>query len=223
MMLDYDIVRTDRKTIGITVERDRKVVVRAPRQASDEAVTAAVNSKRLWIWQKVRDPHKYPEPQPHKEYVSGETFLYLGEQYSLQLSPRATGEVRLSGSQFHLARQDRKQGDSMFRTWYLQQARQQLSPRIAALAHEMGLRYTRIWVRDLKYRWGSCSPGGTLSFNWRIIQAPTVVIDYLIVHELAHVLEPNHSEDFWNIVAVHVPGWKKARGWLKEHGSKLEW
>lgn len=223
MKLDYDIVRSDRKTIGITVERDRKVIVRAPRHVSDQAVTAAVDSKRLWIWQKVRDPHKYPEPQPHKEYVAGESFLYLGEQYSLQLSADAAGAVRLSGSQFQMARQDRQQGDALFRSWYLQQARQQLSPRIAALAREMGLRYSRIWVRDLKYRWGSCSPGGTLSFNWRIIQAPTVVIDYLIVHELAHVLEPNHSEDFWNIVAVHVPGWRKARAWLKQHGSQLEW
>lgn len=223
MKLDYKIVRSERRTIGITVERDRKVVIRAPRHASDEAVTAAVDSKRLWIWQKVRDPHKYPEPQPHKEYVSGETFLYLGEQYGLQLLTHTAEAVRLSGSQFQMGRQNRKLGDSLFRSWYLQQARQQLAPRIAALAQEMGLRYSRIWVRDLKYRWGSCSPGGTLSFNWRIIQAPTVVIDYLIVHELAHVLEPNHSEDFWNIVAVHVPGWKKARGWLKEHGSKLEW
>ncbi len=223
MKLDYAIVRTDRKTIGITVERDRKVVVRAPHHASEQAVTAAVESKRLWIWQKVRDPHKYPEPQPHKEYVAGETFLFLGEQYSLHFVAGAGGEVRLTGPQFQMARQDRKQGNVLFRCWYLQQARQQLAPRIAALAREMGLRYSRIWVRDLKYRWGSCSPGGTLSFNWRIIQAPTVVIDYLIVHELAHVLEPNHSDDFWNIVAVHVPGWKKARAWLRQHGSMLEW
>lgn len=223
MTFAYDIMRTDRKTIGITVERDRKVVVRAPRSASDRAVTAAVDSKRLWIWQKIRDPHKYPEPQPHKEYVSGETFLFTGEQYSLQLDTAAAGGVHLRGAHFHMSRQDRNQGDVLFRSWYIQQARQHLPSRIASLAREMGLSYSRIWVRDLKYRWGSCSPNGTLSFNWRIIQAPTIVIDYLIVHELAHVLEANHSDEFWNIVAVHVPRWKKAREWLKQHGTKLEW
>ena len=65
--------------------------------------------------------------------------------------------------------------------------------------------------------------GGTLTFNWRIIQAPMIVVDYLIVHELAHVLEPNHSQEFWNIVAVHAPTWTKARNWLKQHGGRLEW
>jgi predicted metal-dependent hydrolase len=87
----------------------------------------------------------------------------------------------------------------------------------------MGVGHSRIWVRDLKYSWGSCTPGGTLSFNWRIIQALMIVADYLIVHELAHVLEPNHSKEFWNIVAVHVPSWTKARNWLKQHGAQLEW
>ena len=118
---------------------------------------------------------------------------------------------------------DRANGDALFRSWYLTEAKEKLRPRIAAFATEMGVSYSRIWVRDLKYRWASCTPGGTLSFNWRIIQAPMIAVDYLIVHELAHVLEANHSPEFWNIVAVHVPAWKKAREWLRQHGARLEW
>jgi len=223
MKLEYKIIRANRTTIGITVERDRKVVVRVPQQASEQAVTAAIESRRFWIWQKLRDPHKYPDPAPHKEYVAGETFLYLGQQHALHLTKGEGGPVRLVGKHFEMSVSDRRSGDALFRSWYLAQAKEKLRPRIAAFATEMGVVYSRIWVRDLKYRWGSCTPGGTLSFNWRIIQAPMIVVDYLIVHELAHVLEPNHSQEFWNIVAVHVPSWVKARGWLKQYGAQLEW
>lgn len=223
MTLDYEVIRANRKTIGITVERDRKVVVRVPLQVSEQTVKAAVESKLFWIWQKLRDSRKYPNPKPHKEFVTGETFLFLGQHHSLTLTSLEGGAVRLVGKQFEMALSDRRNGDVLFRSWYLAQAKEKLRPRIAAFANEIGVAYSRIWVRDLKYCWGSCTPGGTLSFNWRIIQAPMIVVDYLIVHELAHVLIPNHSQDFWNIVAVHVPSWKKARNWLEQHGSRLEW
>jgi hypothetical protein len=223
MNLDYEIIRSDRKTIGITVERDRKVIVRAPHHVTEQSVCAAVTSKRFWIWEKLRDPNKYPDPAPNKEFVTGETFLYLGQPYALVLTNGDGCALNLVGQHFELAATDRDHGKRLFRTWYLVQARASLSPRIAALATEMGLSYRRVCVRDLKYRWGSCTPGGTLTFNWRIIQAPMIVIDYLIVHELAHVREANHSPDFWNIVAIHAPSWSKARDWLKQNGSRLEW
>lgn len=223
MTLDFQVVHSERKTIRITVERDRKVIVRAPNRASEQAVNAAVESRRFWIWQKVRDPHKYPDPAPRKEYVPGETFLFLGQQYGLSLTGADRGVIQMAGREFVMSAADRRKGDALFRSWYLAQAKGKMRPRIASLAAEMGVAYSRIWVRDLKYRWGSCTPGGTLSFNWRIIQAPMIVVDYLIVHELAHILEPSHSQDFWNIVAVHVPSWKRAKIWLKQNGGMLEW
>lgn len=223
MKLDYEVVYAARKTIGIIVERDRKVVVRVPLDASEKAISEAIERKRFWIWQKLRDPYKYPNPAPRKEYVTGEAFLYLGQHFALALTKGEGGAVRLVGKQFEMAGADRRNGDVLFRSWYLAQAKEKLKPRIARFAAEMGVSYSRIWVRDLKYRWGSCTPGGTLSFNWRIIQAPMIVVDYLIVHELAHVLETNHSPEFWNIVAVHVPSWTNARSWLKLNGGRLEW
>src|SRR4051812_32129761 len=109
MNLEYEVIHANRKTIGITVERDRKVVVRAPRQASEQAVVAAIESKRLWIWQKLHDPHKYPDPAPHKEYVTGETFLYLGQQYGLTLTKgEGGGAVLLVGRQFEMAASNRR-------------------------------------------------------------------------------------------------------------------
>jgi len=223
MTFNYEVIYSIRKTIGITVDRDRRVVVRAPQCASADAVSDVVESKRLWIWQKLRDPRKYSDLAKRKEYVEGETFLFLGQHYSLELISGKPAAVRLVGRRFQLVRDDSCFGEALFRSWYSLRAKEILQPRIAIFAAAMGLSYTRIWIRDLKYRWASCAPGGTLTFNWRIVQAPMIVVDYLIVHELAHFLVPTHSQDFWNIVAVHVPSWAKARSWLRQNGSRLEW
>lgn len=223
MIIDYDVVYSGRKTIRITVERDRKVIVRAPIRANHLAVSSAVESKRLWIWQKTRDPHKYPGSELRKECVTGETFLFLGQQYSLALTGAHRGEVRILGRELVISDADHRAGNGLIRAWYLRQAKEILPPRIARFAAVMGVSFKRVWIRDLKFRWGSCTPGGTLTFNWRILQAPMGVVNYLIVHELAHILVPNHSNEFWNLVAVHVPGWEKARAWLKQNGPQLEW
>jgi predicted metal-dependent hydrolase len=86
----------------------------------------------------------------------------------------------------------------------------------------LGVTYNQILISDLKYRWASCTPKNNLNFNWRIIKAPIFVVDYLIVHELAHLIEPNHTPAFWNIVAVQVPRHELAKEWLRKHGSLLE-
>lgn len=223
MNLHYELIRSDRRTIGISVERDRRVVVRAPSRAREETVSAVVESKRYWIWQKLRDPQKYLGVRQTKEYVAGETFLYLGQGFPLRLVAEESVQVRFTGQQFELARSERRCGRALFRDWYLTEAKTHLAPRVTSLAKSLGVDFRRVSIRDLKYRWGSCTPGGTLIFNWRILQAPPVVIDYLVVHELAHLLEQNHSPEFWNIVQVHAPAATKARAWLRTHGHRLDW
>jgi hypothetical protein len=223
MNINYEIIYSQRCTIGITVERDRKVIIRAPKQARAEVVLAAIESKRFWIWEKLRDPRKYADVATGKEIVPGEAFLFLGQNYTLELVDEPSGEVQFNGRYFELSRADRNSGCELFRIWFLTQAKAHIAPRVAALANAMGIQFTHISVRELKYRWGSCSPSGMLTFNWRIVQAPTLVMDYLIAHELAHILEPNHSAKFWNIVAVHVPAWAQAKDWLRCHGARLEW
>jgi predicted metal-dependent hydrolase len=88
-------------------------------------------------------------------------------------------------------------------------------------AAELGVTYQRIQIRDQKSRWGSCSTTGTLSFNWRLVLAPYEVLDYVVVHELCHIREANHSRRFWNLVESRRPGWRRQRDWLHEHGPEL--
>ena|ERR1017187_3713922 len=223
MKLAYDLVYSQRRTIAITVERDRRVVVHAPYRAHQESVAAAVERKRAWIWSKVRDPYKYALRKTQKEFVAGEAFLFLGQNYSLELVSGTRDGVRASGRHFELSRIHRDRGRELFREWYLAEARKRIPPRVVAIAQAMGIEVQCVSVRELKYQWASCTPSRRLSFNWKIIQAPSAVVDYLIVHELAHLLEPNHSDQFWNIVAVHAPTWERAKDWLRQHGSRLEW
>lgn len=222
MKLDYAIVYSDRRTIRITVERDRRVVVRAPRHARPEIISAAVEGKRLWIWNKIHDARKYGAGQT-KEFVVGEGFLLLGQGYRLALTDGPNRGLRFDGRQFQLARQDARMGREAFKEWYLAFAKEHLPERVISVARAMGMKFKRVCIRDLKYRWGSCTQHGTLTFNWRIVQAPGIVVDYLIAHELAHVLVPTHSSEFWNMVAVHVPAMERARSWLRTHAESLEW
>ena len=223
MNLEYDVIYSERRTIGVTVERDRRVVVRAPKKARIQAVAAAVEQKKFWIWNKLRDPRKYPQPLQRKEFVAGEGFLFLGQSFRLHLVSEPRGEVRFGGDRFELSRYDRRRARELFVAWYRGQAKLYLIPRAEAMARAMGIAVRRITIWEMTCRWGSCSPVGTLTFNWRIVQAPVGVVAYLIAHELAHVLESNHAPEFWNIVAVQVPAWEKAREWLRRHGGRLEW
>jgi predicted metal-dependent hydrolase len=105
------------------------------------------------------------------------------------------------------------------------EARRALRELAAAIADEeaaaLGVAYARIQIRDQRTRWGSCSPRGTLSFNWRLVLAPLDVLEYVVVHELCHLREPNHSARFWDLVASRRPGWREQRAWLREHGEEL--
>ena len=114
---------------------------------------------------------------------------------------------------------ERKQ---VLREWYVQRAREAILPRAERRAREMGVSFAAANIVDNRYRWGSCTVRDHLNFNWKLVKAPMFVIDYVVVHELAHLLEPNHTPRFWNIVRTHAPSAEKAKSWLKEHGQLLE-
>lgn len=221
MDLDYRIVYSQRKTIGLTVERDRSIVVRAPVDASDEAIRQAVEAKKLWLYKKINHSQKYPPKPVRKEFVTGETLMYLGRYYRLEVTDDDHPGVRFQ-NRFYISRRQQAVAGRMLCAWYMARAEEKLTPRIRHFAAAMGVAYERIMISDLRVRWASCTPKNNLNFNWRIVKAPVFVIDYLIVHELAHLLEPNHTALFWNTVAVQLPRYALAKEWLREHGATLE-
>lgn len=212
---------SDRKTLGLIVERDASVLVRAPRDASREMIERFLERKRYWLWEKTNHARKYPAVETLKEFVSGESFLFLGRKYRLEIVDEEFDGLRFD-ERFVLSRALLERARPAFLAWYVAEARERIVPRARMFAERMGVSYKEIKVSDLRFRWGSCTPKNNLNFNWRLIKAPADVIDYIIVHELAHLIEPNHTPAFWNIVAVQVPTFAKAKEWLTENGSEIE-
>lgn len=220
MELDYTITYSQRKKLTITVERDRSIVVMAPIGTSPERIREVVESRRLWIYEKLRHPQKY-DPSPRKEFVSGETVLYLGRNYRLEIQKGSEESIRFIG-RFIVTGISPDRAAKLFREWYVGKAKKKIIPRAKLHARNLGVLFNKVMVSELKYRWGSCTPHDSLNFNWKLIKAPMSVIDYVIVHELAHLMEQNHTARFWNIVQAQVPGYVKSKEWLKEHGDILE-
>ena len=108
------------------------------------------------------------------------------------------------------------------REWYIARAKERILPRVEKQARELSVSFGQARIVDNRYRWGSCTVRNNINLNWRLIKAPIFVVDYVIAHELAHLLEPNHTPRFWNIVKTQVPNMDRARDWLREHGQLLE-
>ena len=224
MDIAYSVKRSSkRKKVTITVERDRKVMVHAPNHASDEAIARIVEAKRHWIYQKTRHSQKYAS-RPHapgKELVSGEAALYLGRNYRIEIVDTAAACIRFD-QRFLIPASRTPHKKGAMREWYIERAKERILPRVVKQARELGVSFGQARIVDNRYRWGSCTVRDNINLNWRLIKAPIFVIDYVIAHELAHLLEPNHTLRFWNIVKTQVPTMEKAREWLREHGQILE-
>lgn len=224
MDISYSVKRSSSRTkVTITVERDRTVVVKAPNHVSDKAIARIVEAKRYWIYEKTGHGQKYtdrPHP-PGKELVNGESALYLGRNYRIEIVDNETECIRFD-QRFLVPASCAYHKKGAMREWYKARAKERILPRVARQARELGVSFGRARIVDSRYRWGSCTVRDNINLNWRLIKAPIFVVDYVIAHELAHLLEPNHTPRFWNIVKTQVPTMDRARDWLREHGQILE-
>jgi predicted metal-dependent hydrolase len=221
MQIEYSVQYSNRKTLSIIVERDRRVVVRAPMNTSKELIEKEVNKRKFLIFKKIHHPQKYQTPRPRKEFVSGESLMFLGKNYKMEVVQEEIEGIQFD-NKFYISKVNQDNAEQLFRKWYVNQAEEKITPKVKIHAKNIGVSYKAIKILDLKYRWGSCTPKDNINFNWRLIKAPIYVLDYIIVHELAHLLEPNHTPEFWNIVSVQLPHYNKAKDWLKNNGHVLE-
>ncbi|AQT67912.1 WLM domain protein [Anaerohalosphaera lusitana] len=223
MEFAYTVKRSrKRKKLTITVERDKSVVVHAPFELPDDRIGEILESKKAWVFEKLTHSQKYsdlPHP-PGKELVNGESALYLGKLYRIELVEQLE-EICFS-NRFLIPSSQQHQRKTVLKNWYIAKAKEKLLPKAVGHAKELGVNFNHIKIVDNRYRWGSCTPRNNVNLNWRLIKAPMFTVDYVIVHELAHLLEANHTANFWSIVRTHTPKMEKARSWLKENGQILE-
>jgi len=219
-MFEYTVIKSNRKSLSIIIERDKSVVVRAPQTLSDDRIKEEVNKRKALILSKI-DSDQKEVSRTAKEFVDGEQFLYMGKYYSLQINVSDEQTIEYKEA-FIINSPGIEVAKNLLFDWYQQQAKDILIPRIIYFAERLGVKRKRINITSAKYTWGSCTPAGTLNFNWRIVKAPPDVMDYIVVHELAHLREHNHSIEFWNIVAVQLPQYEDAKQWLKFNGHELD-
>ena len=218
-MITYKIIQSKRKSIAIVVKANGEVEVRAPHRTSKRRIQEFVDQKSAWILEKQALAQEMT-PQPHK-YTAGELFYYLGKTYPLEIVQQNSPALTFTGERFLLSKAALPRAKEAFTRWYQQKARRYLNERAAALAIHHGLNYTKLRLSSARTRWGSCSSLGTLSLTWRLILTPPESIDYVIVHELAHLLHKNHSKQFWDKVAEMMPDYAPRAAWLKQHSRQL--
>lgn len=214
------IIRTRRRTIALEVARDASLIVRAPYNTPLDFIEKVVFKKRFWIKEKqefVRDRYQKIVP---KEFVSGEGFLYLGNMYKLEIVDVLDMPIIFNNG-IKISRKNLDLAKEILIAWYKEQAYQKISERVDWHSSLSGLKYNKIKISDAQKRWGSCSAKGNLNFNWRLIMAPLRVIDYVVVHELAHLEENNHSKRFWNKIKIMLPDYEQYKEWLKENRHLL--
>jgi len=218
VLVDH-IVRSKRKTIALIVESDGSVTVRAPLKASEKIILQFVEKHAQWVEKKQAEIRATVLIQP-KQYLPGESFLYLGQSYPLEIVKDQKEKLALEDG-FKLAESMQASAEMVFQDWYRREAKRIVTGRVQLFAEKYQFQYKNIRISSARTRWGSCSTSGTLSFSWRLILTPLDVIDYVIVHELAHTLHYNHSKRFWKLVENILPEYKERQMRLKHFGQQI--
>jgi predicted metal-dependent hydrolase len=218
---------SERRTTDIVIERDGKVVVRPPAGYTPEQVDALVESKRLWIYRNLAEWKDLNAAAVVREWVNGETFLYLGGAYRLSLVSGQDRPLKLKDGRFCLSREVIERGGTQaarkaFEQFYADKCHQRFTDRVAYFAPKVGVEVAAIRVKDMGYRWASCGRSGTLNVHWKCMMAPARIIDYIAVHELCHFHHHNHTDAFWNEVDKVLPDWRERKEWLRVRGASLD-
>jgi predicted metal-dependent hydrolase len=223
---EYQVLRSKerKKTMTLLINREGRVVIRAPLRTPDSEIDHFFHSRRAWIAKKLTGSEMREEIAVRpREFIPGEEFHYLGDAYPLEVSDLngSRKALILSHGKFVLARDKLPQAKEVFVKWYRQMAREVIEERVRFWSSRFDLVPAGITITSSWQRYGSCSAKNNLSFSWRLLMAPYQVIDYIIVHELAHIKEKNHSKKFWNYLRSLLPGYEAQKRWLRENSHLL--
>jgi len=218
--VSYQVIRSRkrRKTVSLHIREDGSVIVYAPCSTPAWEIERFVRKKESWISEKLSGRERSVR-QREERFLPGETFLYLGERYPLEIEdrPYQRHPLTLSYGRFVLDKNRVEEARTLFVEWYKKRAKEKLSERVRYYSNKLQLAPQGIKITSAQSRWGSCSRDNRLCFSWRIIMTPMNVLDYVLLHELAHIKEKNHSRRFWDYLRSILPDYTKHRNWLREH------
>jgi predicted metal-dependent hydrolase len=216
-----EIIRTSRKkTADIRVEEGAVSIV-VPANTPVERIDQLLIAKRRWIKEKIA-LHLEMAPPSNWQFVSGEAFAYLGRHYRLKVERGNFAPVRLLQGRLLVTVPQGSEQPHMIRNalvrWYKRQAEQKLKEKVARFAPLVGVEPTGVGIKTFKSRWGSCTAKGKLEFNWQIMMAPNRMVDYVVIHELCHLIHHDHSPEYWKELQRVMPDYQQCRDWLRVNG-----
>lgn len=220
--VEIAIKRSKRKTVSIFIERDGSVSALVPERLSNAEIEEVVKSKEYQIHKNLAEWTQLNDRYVSREYVSGQSFLYLGRNYRLKLVDENLGEVQFVRGRFLLSNQDLDQAKELFKEFYRKKLQEKIKPLIDQFQDQLGVKPAEVKVMELQNRWASCSTKGNVNFHWKCAMAPMDVLQYIVVHELAHLIHLNHTSEFWNEVDKVLPNYEKQLHWLKMNGAGMD-
>lgn len=217
--IQYAVLFSKRKTLGITVTPEGELLVKAPDRATPDRIQQLVKKRALWIIKQQDYFLSYQPKSPVKKFVSGESHLYLGRQYKMKVRKSKRNEIGFDGRQIMIYHKPKSSPERVLNSWYRQRASLKF-PEIAGPLIKRFQKYHAgeppIFIQQMKTRWGSCTPEGKIILNQELIKAPKSCIEYVVVHELCHLIYRNHSKKFFYLQAKEMPDWEKWKNKLEQ-------
>ncbi|MBK1811702.1 M48 family metallopeptidase [Clostridium sp. YIM B02505] len=224
--MEYQLIRSKRKTVAIEVKED-KIIIKCPYNCSKQYLDSLIDKNRAWI----EETHKKVMSKKDKKLVckEGQSVYFMGIPYKIKVIRGATDLLEFNGDEFIFTtmsslfdnnEESEKTRMELMMAWFRKQGTEYLTKRTCDLAKQLGLTINKVYIKNVRTIWGSCSTNNNINYNIRLISMPKEIIDYVIIHELCHLVQRNHSEKFWQLVERIIPDYKQKRSFLKNNSSK---
>lgn len=226
-IIEFDVVFSNRRTMAIQIEPPDKIKVLSPKGAKKDEILKAVKGKSKWIVQKLFQLDEMEALKKTRKMVNGENLLYMGVDYHLEIIvdkiyKKPELELFRDVLYVYINIDDKDKIRLALKNWYKEKSLEKVRERVTYYQKYFELVPNKIMVKEQKRRWGSCTSARNLYFNWKIIMAPSHLLDYLVVHEMCHMVHMNHSAEYWNLVRSILPDYKERRDLLKNQGVKYD-
>lgn len=220
--LEIELIRSNRKTVSIHIERDGSVSARIPEKMNEEEIQKVLKSKEYQIHKNIAQWSQLNETKVEREFVSGQSFLYLGRNYRLQILDENIPGLTFNKGCFVLSNLNKEKARELFINFYKERLKEKLSPLINKYKILLNVNPKEVKVMELQNRWASCTVKGNVNFHWKCAMAPMDVLNYIVAHELTHLIHQNHTNEFWNELDKVYPNYEKQINWLKRNGAGMD-
>ena len=221
--ISFNIKKSKRKTLSIYIERDGTVTVIAPGNSTDKEIEEVIKKKEYQIYKSLAEWELTNSTKIEREFVNGQSFLYLGRNYRLEIVKEEQKKpLILKNGYFLLRKKDESKAKKLFIEFYKEKGLQKIVERVERYQKRINVNPKQIRIMELKNRWASCSEKGNLNFHWKCIMAPSDVLSYIVAHELAHLVYKNHTKAFWNEIDKVIPDFQRYIEWLRINGAAMD-